>query len=97
MAKLSSIIKVATAFFGLAAAQCAKKIIIDTDLENFDDDPLAIGLANIFQIWNQVEIVAIVSSIFSELAPPAIDAINTYYGHPDVPIGIQKPLTNEVS
>lgn len=29
--------------------------------------------------------------------PPAIDAINTYYGHGDIPVAIQKPVDNTVS
>ncbi|KAH8662505.1 hypothetical protein BX600DRAFT_542201 [Xylariales sp. PMI_506] len=95
MARISLILNAGMALLGLTAAQCNKKIIIDTDFWNFDDDPLAIGIANVFQIWNQTEIVAVVSSIFADLTPPAIDAINTYYGHPDIPIGTQKPLTNE--
>ncbi|KAK7752530.1 hypothetical protein SLS62_005498 [Diatrype stigma] len=33
-----------------------RRLIIDTDMLNFDDDPLAIGLANIFQNWGEVEL-----------------------------------------
>jgi hypothetical protein len=41
-----------------------------------DDDPLAIGLANIFQIWREAEILGIVSSVSAQYAPSAIDAIS---------------------
>ncbi|KAI5867466.1 hypothetical protein GGS23DRAFT_592779 [Durotheca rogersii] len=71
-----------------------KRLIIDTDMLNFDDDPLAIGLANIFQAWGQVEFIGVMSSINSRFAPPAIDAINTFYGHPDIPIALRKPVNN---
>ncbi|KAJ4990568.1 inosine/uridine-preferring nucleoside hydrolase [Stagonosporopsis vannaccii] len=71
-----------------------KTIIIDTDLLDFVDDPLAIGLANIFQKRHEAVIVGIASSVFSRYVPPAIDAINTYYGHGDIPIAIQKPVDN---
>ncbi|KAI0835498.1 hypothetical protein F5Y06DRAFT_276457 [Hypoxylon sp. FL0890] len=77
-----------------AALATKKRIIVDTDLLSFDDDPLAIGLVNIFQNWGEVELIGVMSSINSRYAPPAIDAINTYYGHPDIPVAIQKPVDN---
>ncbi|KAI1408237.1 hypothetical protein F5Y13DRAFT_204951 [Hypoxylon sp. FL1857] len=70
------------------------RLLIDSDLLNFDDDPLAIGLANIFQSWDKVELIGVMSSVNSRYAPPAIDAINTYFGHPDIPVAIQKPVDN---
>ncbi|KAF2835458.1 hypothetical protein M501DRAFT_962511 [Patellaria atrata CBS 101060] len=71
-----------------------QRLIIDTDLLNFVDDPLALGLANIFQSHNEIQILGIVSSISSRYAPPAIDAINTFYKHPSIPLAIQKPVDN---
>ncbi|KAI2462916.1 hypothetical protein F4781DRAFT_418343 [Annulohypoxylon bovei var. microspora] len=71
-----------------------KRLIIDTDMLNFDDDPLAVGLANILQNWGQVELIGVMSSINSRYACPGIDAIDTYFGHPDVPTAIQKPVDN---
>ncbi|KAH6680192.1 hypothetical protein B0J14DRAFT_557560 [Halenospora varia] len=61
---------------------------------NFVDDPLAIGLANVLQAWGKVNILGIMSSVSSRYAPPAIDAINTFYGHGNIPIAIQKPVDN---
>ncbi|KAL3427211.1 inosine/uridine-preferring nucleoside hydrolase [Phlyctema vagabunda] len=71
-----------------------KKLIIDTDMLNFDDDPMAIGLANIFQRWGRVEILGFVSSVSSRYVPPGIDAINTFYGHGEIPVAIRKPVDN---
>lgn len=81
----------------VVSAACPKKLIIDTDFGSFDDDPLAIGLGNIFQLWGEVEILGIMSTLSDQYAPPAINAINTFYGHPDIPIAIQKPVSNLVS
>ena len=81
---------------GTVHASCPKPLIIDSDFGSFDDDPLAIGLANIFQLWGEAEILAIVISTDYNLAPPAVDAINTFYGNPDIPIAINKPLSNAV-
>ncbi|KAF2874699.1 hypothetical protein BDV95DRAFT_563427 [Massariosphaeria phaeospora] len=73
-----------------------KLMIIDTDMLNFVDDPLAIGLANILQTRGEVEILGVISSVFSRYVPPAIDAINTYYKHPYIPTAIQKPVNNDL-
>ncbi|XXH02657.1 hypothetical protein Hte_009039 [Hypoxylon texense] len=70
------------------------RLIIDTDMLNFDDDPMAIGEANILQNWGQVELIGVFSCINSRYAPPAIDAINTFFGHPDIPTAVQKPVDN---
>lgn len=48
-----------------AATKPRKRLIIDTDMLNFDDDPLAIGLANILQNWGEVELVGIMASMCS--------------------------------
>ncbi len=37
------------------------------------------------------------SGVSSRYVPPAIDAINTFYGHGDIPVAIQKPVDNAVS
>lgn len=36
------------------------------------------------------------AGVFSRYVPPAIDAINTYYGHGNIPVAIQKPVDNTV-
>ncbi|UPX18711.1 uncharacterized protein EKO05_0009003 [Ascochyta rabiei] len=38
-----------------------------------------------------------IPGVFTRYVPPAIDAINTYYDHGDIPIAIQKPLDNNMS
>lgn len=38
-----------------------KRLIIDTDLLNFDDDPLAVGFVNILQSWGEVELLGVMS------------------------------------
>lgn len=48
-----------------AALAEKKRLIIDTDMINFDDDPLAIGLANIMQDWKEVELIGVMSSILT--------------------------------
>ncbi|PWW72621.1 hypothetical protein C7212DRAFT_347851 [Tuber magnatum] len=99
--KGSVLLKAASAaatFVGVVSATggiCArKKVIIDTDFYNFSDDPNAIGIANAFMTWGEIEVLGVISDIRSRYAPPAIDAINTFYGHPDIPLAIN-PLYTE--
>ncbi|KAI1655915.1 hypothetical protein F4813DRAFT_365733 [Daldinia decipiens] len=80
--------------FVVTALSIKKRLIIDTDLLSFDDDPLAIGLSDILQNWGQVELIGVMSSVNSRYVPPAIDAINTYFGYPQIPIAIRKPVDN---
>ncbi|CAK7214853.1 hypothetical protein SCUCBS95973_002275 [Sporothrix curviconia] len=94
MALLSFLALAASVLAGTVVASCPKPLIIDSDFGSFDDDPLALGLANIFQLWGEAEILAVVISTDYELAAPAVDAIDTFYGHPDIPIGANKPLSN---
>lgn len=46
-----------------ATPKSKTRLIIDTDMLNFDDDPMAIGLANIFQNWGEVELIGVMSSM----------------------------------
>ncbi|KKY24293.1 putative inosine uridine-preferring nucleoside hydrolase [Phaeomoniella chlamydospora] len=78
-----------------ATAVCSpKKIIIETDFYAFSDDPNAIGMANAFMSWGELEILGIISSINSEYASPAIDVIDTFYGNGDVPLAVRRPLND---
>ncbi len=62
-------------------------IIIDTDLSLWWDDATAIGMANVLAQRGQLHILGIASDIRNPLAVAAIDAIDTAYGHPDIPLG----------
>ncbi|KAF8582933.1 hypothetical protein K439DRAFT_113085 [Ramaria rubella] len=71
-----------------------KNILIDTDFLSFPDDVGALALANAFQQLGKANILGIASDLSSEYTIPAIDAINTYYFHPDIPFGQNRILTN---
>ena len=62
------------------------RIIIDTDLSLWWDDATAIGMANVLEQHHALRILGIVSDIPNPEAVPAIDAIDTAYGHPDIPL-----------
>jgi hypothetical protein len=63
------------------------RVIIDTDLSRWWDDATAIGLANVLQQQGAVNVLGIVSDVRNPLAVAALDAIDTAYGHADIPLG----------
>jgi hypothetical protein len=62
-------------------------VIIDTDLSRWWDDATAIGLANVLQQQGAANVLGIVSDIRNPIAVAALDAIDTAYGHADIPLG----------
>ena len=63
------------------------RIIIDTDLSRWWDDATALGLANVLQQQGAANVLGIVSDVPNPVAVAAIDAIDTAYGHADIPVG----------
>ncbi len=63
------------------------RIIIDSDLSRWWDDATAIGMANVLQQQGRIGILGIMSDIRNPVAVAAIDAIDTAYGHPHLPVG----------
>lgn len=64
------------------------KIIFDTDMDTDVDDVGALALLHSYIREGKAELLAAVGSCNTGYTAPCIDAINTYYGLPDVPIGI---------
>jgi hypothetical protein len=65
----------------------APRIVIDTDLSLWWDDATAVGMANVLEQQGVIRILGILSDIRNPVAVPAIDAIDTAYGHPNIPLG----------
>jgi hypothetical protein len=68
-------------------AKGAPRVIIDTDLSRWWDDATTIGLANVLHDQGKLRILGIVSNVPNAVAVAALDAINTGYGHGDIPLG----------
>jgi hypothetical protein len=69
------------------AADGGPRVIIDTDLSRWWDDASTIGLANVLHQRGRMRILGIVSDVPNTVAVAALDAINTAYGHGDIPLG----------
>ena len=66
------------------------KIIFDTDIGPDYDDAGALAMLHAFADQDEAEILAIMASNKHELVAPVIDIINTYFGRPNLPIGVPK-------
>jgi len=66
------------------------KVILDTDFGDDGDDLLSLMMLHYMQDRGECEIVAIGQANSNKESPLAIDVVNTYYGRPNIPIGIVK-------
>ncbi|MEM9644944.1 MAG: nucleoside hydrolase [Planctomycetota bacterium] len=63
-------------------------LIFDTDIGNDCDDVLALGMIHALQSRGECELLAVTITKDHSLAAPFTDAVNTFYGRPDIPIGV---------
>lgn len=74
----------------LLCAQSPLKVILDTDLDSDVDDVGALAMLHTFADNKAVEILGIIVTSEDKYAPMCADAINHYFGRPDIPIGALK-------
>ncbi|MDF3059521.1 MAG: Inosine-uridine preferring nucleoside hydrolase [Rariglobus sp.] len=63
-------------------------VIFDTDMDSDVDDVAALAQLHVMADRGEVELLAVMVSGRNEWSAPCIDAINTFYGRPDLPIGL---------
>ena len=66
------------------------RIIYDTDISGDVDDVLALAMLHSLQDRGHCELLAVTISKVNPLTGPFTDATNTFYGRPDLPIGITR-------
>lgn len=69
-------------------AQSPVPLIYDTDMGNDCDDVLALGMIHALQSRGECELLAVTITKDHPLAAPFTDAVNTFYGRGDIPIGV---------
>lgn len=74
-------------------SQAQPKIIFDTDIGGDADDLGALAMLHNYVKHNKCELLAIMNWGTDKYAVPAIDAINRFYLHPEIPIGTRKDGT----
>lgn len=76
---------------GVSAASAAPvRVILDVDLCEDVDDAGALATLHALADRGEAEILATLVSARNEWVGPCLDAINTWYGRPDLPIGYQR-------
>jgi hypothetical protein len=66
------------------------RIIFDTDIGGDVDDAGALAVLHALADRGEAEILGVLISSKNEWAGPCVEAINTWYGRPDLPIGYQR-------
>jgi len=66
------------------------KLIFDTDMGNDVDDLMALNMIHALQSRGAVELLAVTITKDHPQAAAFVDAVDTFYGRPDIPIGVVK-------
>ena len=91
---LIAIVALFTATFYTNAAEPIK-IIFDTDMGNDVDDVVALDMFYKYMDEGKVDLLGIISSKREGGSVKFIDAMNTLYGYPNIPVGIVKTYPEE--
>jgi len=79
------------ALLGIGTTQAATvNVILDTDIGPDCDDVAALVLLHGAVNRGEASLLATMCCISSEWGAPCLDAINTYFGHPEIPVGTLK-------
>lgn len=65
-------------------------VLFDTDMDSDCDDAGALAMLHAMADAGEVEILATVVSARHPWSAPCVEAINRYYGRPDLPIGVPR-------
>jgi inosine-uridine nucleoside N-ribohydrolase len=64
------------------------RLIFDTDMGNDVDDALAMGVIHALISRRECDLLAVTITKDNALAAPFVDAVNTFYGRGEIPIGV---------
>jgi PKD repeat protein len=72
---------------GTTSIAAPVKIILETDLEDDCDDMGALAMIHALIDYGECELLAVMVNGRNVAAAECVDAVNTYYNRPDIPIG----------
>jgi hypothetical protein len=75
-------------FAGNESSDSLPNIIFDTDMCMDIDDGMALAIVHALHDRHEAKLVAVTVSLDEKWCAPYVDVLNTFYGHPDVPIGV---------
>ncbi|WP_339715915.1 nucleoside hydrolase [uncultured Kriegella sp.] len=73
------------------------KVILDTDIDSDVDDVQALAMLHSYHELGMIDLLGVVVTSSDTFSYQCVDAINTYYQRPDIPVGFlkqQKTLNN---
>ena len=73
-----------------AAQRPAQRVIFDTDMGNDVDDALALAVLHALESRGECRLLAVTLTKDEPYAAPYADLVNTFYGRPDIPIGVAR-------
>src|SRR5947209_3177531 len=63
-------------------------LIFDTDIGNDVDDALALAIIHSLESRAETKLLAVTITKENRFAAPYIDVVNTFYGRPNIPVGL---------
>jgi inosine-uridine nucleoside N-ribohydrolase len=72
------------------------RVIYDTDMGPMTDDVAALAMLHALSDKGEARILATIASNRHENVAQVLDIFNTYYGHPDIPIGVPGGVAVEI-
>ena len=75
-------------FLGCTLTAAPVRLIFDTDMGNDVDDAVALAMIHAMESRGEAKLLAVTVTKDNPWAAPFIDAMNTFYGRPDIPIGV---------
>lgn len=68
------------------------KVILDTDIDSDVDDVGALAMLHTLADHDRVELLGVIVTSDDRYAPGCTDAINHFFGRPEIPIGVEKGI-----
>jgi hypothetical protein len=97
-----AIVLVVSSLVGFSDKTCAMaadpvRLIFDTDIGNDVDDVLALGMIHALESRGQCQLLAVTITKDHPWAAEFVDAVNTFYGRGDIPIGIVRAAASRTT
>jgi hypothetical protein len=93
MKKKEILVLALSTLFVWSSCMGQEKLIFDTDLGGDADDLGALVMLHNFIDRGECDLLAVMCWSQEESVIPAIDAVNRYYKHPEIPLGVRKGNT----
>src|SRR5690554_1358681 len=90
--KIGSLIGLFSVISLISLAQSPLKVILDTDIDSDVDDVGAVAMLHTLADHQVIEILGMIVTSDDKHAPSCTDALNHYFGRPDIPIGVEKGI-----